>query len=47
MPTLEDFFRASEQYSMEDMDLIPEDLRNEINAQLELSAPPVEEEPAS
>lgn len=38
MPTLEEYIAASEQYSQEQLALIPEDLRSQINSQLEAAA---------
>ena len=47
MPTLEDYFEKSQQYDMDDLDRIPEDVQDEINAQLEHATVPDGDEPVA
>jgi hypothetical protein len=38
MPTLAEYIAESEQHDQDDLDLVPEDLRSQINSQLDAAA---------
>jgi len=45
MSTLEEYIAASEQYGQEELDMIPEDLQNQINSQLDAATDGEQSEP--